>query len=66
MEWLKAWLKNPPAMIDSDPIAEGLYKQYHKIKMPNMHLTNAEIDALINYLQAKTEERRAMASTGTN
>lgn len=65
VDWLKSWIKNPSEMIDSDPMAEGLYKQYNKIRMPNMHLTNQEIDAVLHYLQMKTDERRAMANAGS-
>lgn len=65
VDWLKSWLKNPSEMIDTDPLAEGLYKQYNKIRMPNLHLTSQEIDALLNYIQLRTEERRALATGGT-
>jgi cbb3-type cytochrome oxidase cytochrome c subunit len=62
LDWLKSFLKNPQAMIHSDPIAQGLYEQYNKTVMPNMHLSDADIEALIHYLQLRTNEMRAMAS----
>lgn len=65
VDWLKSFLKNPRAMIDSDPIAQGLYEQYNKTTMPNLHLSDAEIDALIHYLQLRTNERRMAANAGS-
>jgi mono/diheme cytochrome c family protein len=65
VSWLKSFLKNPRAMIDSDPVAQGLYEQYNKTTMPNMHLSDAEVDALIHYLQLRTNERRAAANAGS-
>lgn len=62
LDWLKSFLKNPQAMIHSDPIAQGLYEQHNKTVMPNLHLSDADINALIHYLQLRTDEMRAMAS----
>ena len=59
IDWLKSFIKNPQAMIHSDPLAQGLYEQYNKTVMPNLHLSDSEIDALVHYLQLKTNERRA-------
>ena len=49
-EWLKAWLKDPYAMYGSDPIADAMLKQFHNVKMPNMHLNESDAEALIAYL----------------
>ena len=49
-DWLTSWLKNPDAMFGSDPIADAMLEQYHNVKMPNMHLHDTEISALIAYL----------------
>jgi nitrite reductase (NO-forming) len=49
-EWLKAWLKDPYAMYGSDPIADAMLKQYHNVRMPNMHLNDSDAEALIAYL----------------
>jgi hypothetical protein len=47
---LVAWLKDPNAMFGSDPVADAMYKQFHNVKMPNMHLREQEIEALIAYM----------------
>jgi mono/diheme cytochrome c family protein len=49
-EWLKAWLKDPPKMIETDPDAQALVKQYNNVKMPNMKLTDDEVVALIHHI----------------
>jgi mono/diheme cytochrome c family protein len=49
-EWLVAWLKDPNAMFGNDPVADALYKQYHNVKMPNMHLGASDIEVLLAYL----------------
>jgi protein SCO1 len=51
--WLKRWLKEPDRMLkDEDPIATSLYKQYNKVRMPNLRLTDADVEALIHFLEA--------------
>jgi cytochrome c2 len=49
-EWLVAWLKDPNAMFGSDPVADAMLEQFHGVKMPNMHLHESEITAIIAYL----------------
>jgi len=50
-EWLRAWLKDPIQMIGSDdPVAADMYKRAHNVKMPNMHLNDSDITAIIAYL----------------
>jgi len=49
-EWLVSWLRNPNAMFGSDAAADAMFEQYHHVKMPNMHLGESEIAALISYL----------------
>lgn len=58
-DWLKSFLKNTPEMLDTDPVAQALLKQYRNQRMPNMRLTDQEIEAIIHYLQLRTNERRS-------
>jgi protein SCO1 len=48
-DWLKRWLKNPTEMIGSDSIADAMVVEAKNVKMPNMKLSDSDIDALINY-----------------
>jgi len=48
-DWLKRWLKDPTAMFGSDSIADAMVVEAKNVKMPNMKLSDSEIEALINY-----------------
>jgi protein SCO1 len=50
--WLKRWLKEPDRMIKAkDPIALALFEQYNQIYMPNLQLSDKEIDTLIALME---------------
>lgn len=54
--WLRSWLHDPPAMIASgDAVAVALLAEYKGVKMPNMELTDADIDALLAYTASKSK-----------
>jgi mono/diheme cytochrome c family protein len=59
VDWLKSFLKNTNEMLDTDPVAQALLKEHKGQRMPNMRLTDQEIEALIHYMQLRTNERRA-------
>lgn len=59
IDWLKAFLKDTGNMLDTDPVAQALLKQFNNQRMPTVRLTDQEIEALIHYLQLRTNERRA-------
>jgi mono/diheme cytochrome c family protein len=48
-DWLKRWLKDPTAMIGSDSIADAMVVAAKNVKMPNMKLSDGDIDALMSY-----------------
>ena len=57
-DWLKRWLKNPPGMLESDATAKQLLAEAKGVKMPNLHLTDLEIDALIAYINQRSGTAR--------
>lgn len=59
LDWIKRFLTDTERMLMSDPIANALYEQYLKQKMPNMHLTEEQIENLTHYLQQQTEKKRS-------
>jgi mono/diheme cytochrome c family protein len=59
LDWLKQFLTETEKMLESDPIANALYEQYNRTKMPNMHLTEEQIENLTHYLQQQTEKKRS-------
>ena len=49
-EWLRRWLKTPDQMLASDSTAQALLAQFNNTKMPNLHLSDKEVDALLHYI----------------
>jgi len=49
-EWLRAWLKSPETMVKTDSTAKQIYNEFQMIKMPNLKLSDEEVDAIIAYL----------------
>ena len=51
--WLTRWLKTPDKLLaEKDPIAVDLYNRYNKIVMPNLKLSDSDVEALIDYMDA--------------
>ena len=49
--WLVKWLKEPDKMLaGKDPIAVNLFNQYNKLQMPNLKLSDSDIEAVIKYM----------------
>jgi len=55
-EWLHNWLKDPPKMIETDPDAKALAAQFNNVKMPNMKLTDDDINSLINFIAKESQK----------
>ena len=49
-DWVLRWLKDPTPMFETDSTAKALLKEYNNVKMPNMKLTDAQIDQVIHYI----------------
>ena len=47
--WLARWLKEPEKMLQTDPDAIALLKEYNNIPMPNQSLSDAEIRQYLKY-----------------
>jgi nitrite reductase (NO-forming) len=54
-EWLKEWLKSPETMLQTDPIAQEMLKEYF-VPMPNLALNDEEIEQLIIYFKKNDEQ----------
>ena len=56
-KWLQRFILQPEKMLAAgDPIATALFKQYKQVRMPNLRLVDADVNAVIGFL-----EREAMA-----
>jgi nitrite reductase (NO-forming) len=49
--WLAMWLKAPDVMLQSDPDAKQMLREYNNLPMPNQHLSEAEIRQYIKYFK---------------
>jgi protein SCO1/2 len=53
--WLTRFILKPDQMIaDGDPVAIELFKKYKQVNMPNLRLVDADIKALIDFLDTQT------------
>ena len=57
IEWLESFISAPDKMIASgDPIATKLLAEYNNLPMPNMGLTEQEVEDVLAYLAPQGEE----------
>ncbi|MEW5852863.1 MAG: SCO family protein [Myxococcota bacterium] len=50
--WLSRWLKEPDQMLaEKDPTAMDLYARYKQVQMPNLKLSDSEVQLLIGYME---------------
>lgn len=47
--WLSRWLKEPEKMLETDPVAKAMLKEYNNIPMPNQNLSDKEIKQYLKY-----------------
>ncbi|MCY1405409.1 hypothetical protein D9M71_206480 [compost metagenome] len=53
--WLTRWIKEPDVMLkEKDPLALQLYEQYDRVAMPNLLLSDGDIEAIIAYMDEET------------
>jgi cytochrome c2 len=58
MDWIKRWLKNTTEMLASDSIAQAMLAEAKGVKMPQVKLSDAEIDQLIHYIAQESAKVR--------
>jgi protein SCO1/2 len=57
-DWLRRWLKSPDEMLASDSLAQALLAEYKNVKMPNLKLSEVEVEALLHYLQQESDKKK--------
>jgi len=58
--WLAHFIAAPNELIaQKDPTALALYKSYRELKMPNLRLTDVDVNAVIGYLEASDKSASA-------
>lgn len=50
-DWLTRWLKAPEKMLESDPDAKAMLKEYNNLPMPNQNLSDVEVRQYIRYFK---------------
>jgi protein SCO1/2 len=55
-KWIKNWIKNPDKML-TDPAVVKLKDKY-PASMPNMGLSDAEVDDLLAYLKSADQQKK--------
>jgi len=52
-DWLVRWIREPDRMLaEGDPIATQLLREFNNVPMPNLGLTDAQVEALVAYLES--------------
>ena len=58
-DWLFRWIQQPGQMIDEgDPVAVALKSKFRNLPMPNLGLSEIDVNAVIDYM---AEQDRALA-----
>ena len=47
--WLARWLKSPDKMLETDPEAKAMLKEYNNLPMPNQNLSDVEVRQYLRY-----------------
>lgn len=56
-DWLARWIREPDKMLaEGDPLATELFEQFNNVPMLNQGLTEAQVAAVIAYLETQTGE----------
>jgi protein SCO1 len=64
--WLARWMKTPDQMLaEKDPIAMALYEKYKQVLMPNLRLSDGDVEAVIGYLEAESQRAGTATRTGS-
>ena len=48
--WARSWLKDPTPMFETDETAKAMLKEYNNVKMPNMKLSDEQVDQVLHYI----------------
>jgi protein SCO1/2 len=52
--WLRRWIKEPDRMIaEQDPDALSIYQKYNNLPMPNLRLSDHDVETLFHYLMTQ-------------
>ncbi|MFJ4374885.1 SCO family protein [Pseudomonas japonica] len=57
--WLSRWIGEPDRLLaERDPLALALFERYDRVPMPNLHLDEQAVQAIISFLRDETARQR--------
>jgi nitrite reductase (NO-forming) len=62
--WLTRWLKSPDKMLESDPVAKAMLKEYNNLPMPNQNLSDVEVAQYLRYFHWFDAQPPGTATSG--
>jgi cbb3-type cytochrome oxidase cytochrome c subunit len=57
-DWLRRWLKETESMLNTDPQAQAMLEEWKFVRMPQIKLRDADVDALFHYMEQASREAR--------
>ncbi len=51
-DWIVGFVRKPSDYLDSDPTAQALLSQYADLRMPDLNLSQAQVEGLLDYIDA--------------
>lgn len=65
-EWIHRFVKSSQSLVQGgDPEAVALFKEYNQIPMPDQALSDAEIDAILQYIRSQNQETASPSNPAT-
>jgi protein SCO1/2 len=58
LDWATRFLKNTPEMLETDSIAKALLDDFKKMKMPQVKLTDNDIQAVLHYIAQESDKKQ--------
>lgn len=61
--WLTRFIQTPDKLLaENDPTASALFKKYNQVRMPNLRLSVADIEAILKFIDSETVSHRRRVS----
>lgn len=64
-DWLARMIKTPSSLLDSDGDARALLKQYNNVRMPDLGLSDADVDTLLALIERCSAQPCELAGSFT-
>ena len=66
-DWLVKIIQHPEELLNgSDPIAGAMLKKYNNVRMPNLSVSNDELNLLLQYFEVATASHDKQAASGAD